>query len=304
MNILIAGGMGFVGRSLTQYLVEKEHHVTVLTRNVERWRKTPTHPLVSYDSWVMDQWKRTLKDHRVIINLAGTSIFRFWNHSGKTAIYNSRILTTRDLVDTLTGFASSEITFINFSGIGYYGFGGDEVLDENHPSGHDFLARVARDWESEALRAANSGFRVVLCRLGHVLGYHGGVLKKLYALSKYNLGGYWGDGRQWFSWIHEADIAQVIFFLLEENNISGPVNLSTPLPVRNRDLMEILNRLTENRPLLPRIPAWLLRTCMGELSSLFLTGQRVMPALLEKQGFIFQHPSLENALKCLLKCKP
>lgn len=303
MNILIAGGTGFVGRSLTKNLIEKGHHITILTRHIERWGRIPTDPLVSYDTWEEGRWKQTLKDYQALINLAGTSIFRLWNHSGKTAIYNSRILTTRDLVNALNDFATAQITFVNFSGIGYYGFGGDEVLVENHPPGQDFLARVARDWETEALRAANAGFRVVLCRLGHVLGYNGGILQKLLILSRNHLGGYWGDGRQWFSWIHETDIARIINFLLERKNITGPVNLSTPVPVRNRDLMETLNRLTGNRPLLPRIPVWALRAGMGELSSLFLTGQRVFPVLLEEQGFVFQHPSLENALKCLLKYK-
>jgi hypothetical protein len=302
MKILIAGGTGFVGRSLTQNLAGEGHHITVLTRDVRRWQ-TPAKniSLLAYDSPKTKIWKQAVTAHPVIINLAGASIFRFWNKKGKAEIYNSRILTTRHIVNALADFALSDTQLFNFSGVGYYGIGDDEMLHEDDPPGHDFLARVARDWESKALRAAEFGARVVLCRLGHVLGTDGGVLKNLLTLSRSHLGGHWGDGRQWFSWIHEADITQVILFLLEKQNMEGPVNLSTPYPVRNRELMETLNRLTGSQPLFRQIPAWVLRILMGELSTLFLTGQRASPCQLEEEGFVFQHPSLESSLKSLIK---
>jgi uncharacterized protein len=302
MKILIAGGTGFVGRSLTKNLAEEGHHITVLTRDAGR-PPTPSKNIsfMSYDSPKTETWKRAVTAHRVIINLAGASIFRLWNEKGKAEIYHSRIVTTRRLVEALADFPSSDLQLFNFSGVGYYGFGGDAMLSEDHPPGHDFLARVARDWEKEALRAAKFGTRVVLCRLGHVLGSDGGVLKKLQALSRSRLGAYWGNGQHWFSWIHQEDIARVILFLLEQKDIAGPVNMSTPCPFRNRELIVTLNRLTGCDPLFARIPMWVLRSLMGELSSLFLTGQRVMPFKLEEQGFVFQYPSLGNALKSLIK---
>ena len=302
MKILIAGGTGFVGRFLTTNLAAKGHHITVLTRDAGR-RQAPAQNIsfMPYDSPETETWKRAVTAHQVIINLAGASIFRLWNEKGKAEIYHSRIVTTRRLVEALADFPSSELQLFNFSGVGYYGLGSDEWFIEDDPPGHDFLARVARDWEKEAIRAAAFGARVVLCRLGHVLGEEGGVLKKLRSLSNNHLGAYWGDGRQWFSWIHEEDIARVILFLLEKKDIVGPVNLSAPCPVRNRELMETLNERTGRAPLFPRIPAWLLRTLMGELSSLFLTGQRVKPLKLLERGFVFQHASLDNALKTLVK---
>jgi uncharacterized protein (TIGR01777 family) len=301
MKILIAGGTGFVGRSLTKALAEKGHLLTILTRDASRWQPLARNiSLLPYNCPEQEPWKRAVSAHPVIINLSGASIFRFWNKKGKTEIYNSRILTTRHLVDALDDFPQPDTQLFNFSGVGYYGFGVDEMLTEDDPPGHDFLAQVARDWESEALRAAEFGARVVLCRLGHVLGKNGGVLKKLLTLSRSHLGGHWGDGRQWFSWIHEADITRVMLFLLKKQNMEGPVNLATQCPVRNREFLETLNRLTGSQPLFPQIPPWVLHTLMGELSNLFLTGQRVSPVKLDERGFVFQHPSLENALKSLI----
>ncbi|MBN1545128.1 MAG: DUF1731 domain-containing protein, partial [Syntrophaceae bacterium] len=178
---------------------------------------------------------------------------------------------------------------------------GDESLDEHAPPGVDFLAQVARAWEREALRARPPGRRVVLLRLGHVLGEQGGVLQKLKILSRMRLLAPWGHGLKWFSWIHEHDVAASISFLLTHPDISGPVNLTAPNPVPNVELTATLNHLSGQQPLVYCIPAWLLRLGMGELSTLFVTGQRVVPAKLQEHGFAFQFPDLVAALTSLIQ---
>ncbi len=304
MKILIAGGTGFVGRTVIETLSGQGHRIMVLTRGMEVWTRPASDvEVLSYDDPDRDAWRKRIADHDVIINLAGASIFRLWSDRGKSEIYRSRVLTTRLLVDALTAFPENNTTLFNCSGIGYYGFRGDEPLDEHAPPGVDFLAQVARAWEREALRARPPARRVVLLRLGHVLGEQGGVLKKLKILSRIRLFAPWGHGRQWFSWIHEQDVAAAVSFLLAQSEISGPVNLTAPHPVTLVELAATLNRLSGRRPLVNRIPAWLLRFSMGELATLFLTGQRAVPAKLQKLGFDFQFSELDAALTSLI-CKP
>lgn len=302
MKILIAGGTGFVGRTIMKTLSGQGHRIVVLTRGMGVW--TPPVPdveILSYDNPDRDAWRKQIADHDVVINLAGASIFRLWSYRGKSEIYRSRVLTTRLLVDALTAFPETNTTLFNCSGIGYYGFRGDEPLDEHAPPGVDFLAQVARAWEREALRARPPGRRVVLLRLGHVLGEQGGVLQKLKILSRVRLLAPWGHGRQWFAWIHEQDVASAVSFLLAHPEISGPVNLTAPYPVTLVELTATLNRLSGRRPLVNRIPAWLIRFGMGELATLFLTGQRAVPAKLLEQGFDFQFPELDASLPPLIR---
>jgi uncharacterized protein (TIGR01777 family) len=302
MKILIAGGTGFVGRTVMTTLSGQGHQISVLTRDIRNWTPPVSDiTVLSYDNPQEDVWRKCIACHEAVINLAGASIFRLWNYSGKSAIYRSRMLTTQLLVDALTAFPETHTTLINCSGIGYYGFRDDEPLDEHGPPGVDFLAQVARAWEREALRARSPGRRVVLLRLGHVLGEQGGVLQKLKLLSRMHLLAPWGHGRQWFSWIHEQDVAAAVSFLLAHPAISGPVNLIAPHPVRNIEMTTSLNRLTGRNPLIKRIPAWLLRMGMGELSTLFLTGQQVVPAKLQEYGFDFLFPDLDAALTALIR---
>lgn len=301
MKILIAGGTGFVGRSMIRVLSGQGHQISILTRAARGWKPpVPGIDLQPYGAPNDETWCKNIACHDAVINLAGASIFRLWNKGGKTAIFNSRVQTTRILADALNACPGTRPVLFNCSGIGYYGFHGDERLSEEAPPGGDFLARVAHAWEREGLRATQSGRRVVILRLGHVLGQNGGVLQKLLTLSAIRMLAPWGDGHQWFSWIHERDVAAAVSFLLTRPEIAGPVNLTAPNPVRNRDLTAAMTHLTGRQPWLPRIPARIIRSCMGELSSLFLTGQRVFPGQLEAHGFTFQFPDLEVALKSLL----
>ena len=176
---------------------------------------------------------------------------------------------------------------------------GEETLTEDSPPGDDFLAGVARDWEAEALKAQELGIRVVITRFGIVLGQDGGILGQLAPLFKYFAGGPAGDGSQWFSWVHQMDLARAFLFLSDQPELSGPVNFTAPNPVRNRDLARALGRVL-HRPAWLAAPAFMLRLILGELAEAILTGQKMVPQKLVAAGFKFLFPTIDLALSHLL----
>jgi len=225
MKIFMTGGTGFVGSALTMKLTQAGHEVTLLTRTVRTDRPLPKG--VSYlegNPTEKGPWQEEVALHDAAINLAGTSIFTRWSDSAKKAIKESRILTTENLVEALTPRKGKETTLLSTSAVGYYGFCGDEELDEKSPRGEGFLASLSDAWEQAALKAQDSGARVVLLRFGVVLGRNGGALMKMVTLFKWYLGSPLGSGQQWFSWIHEQDLAAIHLFLLDRKELAGPVN--------------------------------------------------------------------------------
>jgi len=193
-------------------------------------------------------------------------------------------------------------TFISTSAVGYYGFRGDEELTEESSPGKDFLAQLAVDWEKEALRAKDRGVRVVLTRFGIVLGEEGGALGQMIPLFKKDLGGPLGSGKQWFSWIHREDLIRAMLFLFEHTEISGPVNLTAPNPVRNKDLAAAIGKAMR-RPAFMRVPGFMLRLALGEFGSVLLEGQRVIPQRLLQSGFQFQYARIDEALAKIVENK-
>ncbi len=301
MKILISGGTGFIGGILTGKLLEHGHEVTVLARSIEKaGTLSKGVEAILCDTTKPGTWQTAVAQHDAVINLAGVSIFRRWNHRGKQEILKSRILTTKNIVEALSGRKGRETRFISASGIGYYGFRSDEILDESSTPGDDFLAQVAQQWEAIASSASRFGANVALCRMGHVLGRNGGVLQKLATVTKLVLGSQWGNGLQWVSWIHETDLADIYLFLLEHRDITGPINITTPQPVRNKEMMALLRQHLRKNSLLPRIPAFVLKLIAGEFSSAFLNGQRVMPQVLQSRGYRFKYPTMSTALDELL----
>ena len=237
-------------------------------------------------------------EHDWIINLAGASIFGRWNAAYKQEIVESRIRSTRNLVIALAGGNRRQL-FCSTSAVGYYGPRGDEVLTEESPQDSDFLARLGADWEAEALKARELGLRVVITRFGIVLGRGGGALGQMAPMFRRFLGGPLGSGKQWFSWIHQGDLARAFSFIAEHPEIHGPVNFTAPNPVRNRDLARALGRALRRPAWLPA-PGFMIRLAMGELAESLLTGQRVIPKRLLDAGFKFNFPTIEAALKDLL----
>lgn len=302
MKIFMTGGTGFVGSTLIPNLVQSGHELTILTRHAKKGQSLPKG--VSYlegNPAEKGAWQESVAAHDAAINLAGGSIFTRWSDSAKKAMRESRVLTTENLVEALAARKDKKTTLLSTSAVGYYGFRGDEELYEGSSRGEGFLASLSDAWEQAALKAQDFGARVVLLRFGIVLGRQGGALTKLVPLFKWCLGSPLGTGKQWFSWIHEQDLADIHGFVLNQESLSGPVNCTAPQPVRNRELTTILGHVLGKPTFMPAVPAFLIKLTLGEFGSMLLQGQKVLPGKLREAGFHFSFPELKRALEDLLQ---
>jgi len=239
-------------------------------------------------------WQKDVSRSGLVVNLAGASIFSRWTASRKRLIAESRLLTTKHIVEAI----QEGTTLFSTSAVGYYGFRGDEEVLEDGTPGTDFLADICRRWEEEAHEAEVKGVRVVITRFGIVLG-RGGALAQMLPPFRLGLGGRLGSGNQWFSWIHMDDLTGALKFLLAHEEASGPYNLTSPHPVRNRDLAASLGRALHRPAVLPA-PGAMIRLAMGELGNVVLRGQRVIPARLGEAGYTFRYPVIDEALEAAL----
>ena len=301
MKVFMTGGTGLVGTTLTRELLELGHQVTILTRKMGVNRTLPQGAsFLEGDPTKQGEWQKTVPQHEVIVNLAGSSIFRRWNQETKEIIRESRILTTTNLVEALSDKGGKETALLSTSAVGYYGFHGDEELDEDSPPGDDFLASVSQEWEAAALKAEAFKVRVVICRLGIVLGKNGGALGELIPLFQKGLGSPLGSGKQWFSWIHEMDLVGIYLFLIANNDLSGPFNCVAPEPVRNKDLTQALGKALGKPTFMPAVPGFIIKLIKGEFGTVLLRGQRVLPKTLLEAGFRFRFSRIYEALNDLL----
>lgn len=300
MKVFVTGGSGFVGTTLCSRLAAAGHGVTVLTRSASgAGRLPPGVEACLGDPTAPGPWQEVAAAHDAVVNLAGAGIFSRWTPEYKKLIRASRLDTTCNLVDALSRRRGGEPSvLVSASAVGYYGPRGDEALNEEAPPGGDFLAQVCREWEAEAQAAAKLGVRVLCARFGIVLGGGGGALGQMLPLFRLGLGGPLGSGRQWFSWIHQADLVRALVFCLE-NQMSGAANCCAPAPVTNREFSRTLGRVLRRPAILPA-PGFAVRLALGERGSVVLTGQRVLPQALMRAGFSFQFPELEGALRDLL----
>ncbi|MBM4126161.1 MAG: TIGR01777 family protein [Nitrospira sp.] len=299
MRIVIAGGTGFIGRALCALLGQAGHHVVLLTRRIEEsQRSVGTHGTpVEWNGREAGAWERALDGADAVINLAGASIADGrWTDARKRLLTESRVDTTRLLVDAIARCSSKPHTLINASGIGYYGPDDDRELTEEAPRGQGFLADLCLAWELEALRLERLNVRVVLLRTGMVLEQDGGALPKMLLPFRLFLGGPILPGTQWVSWIHRHDHISLIQWLLATPSISGPVNAVAPEPVTMTQFCKALG-LALHRPSWLPVPRFALNILLGELSTLMTTGQRVVPEKALSAGFSFQYPNLESALR-------
>jgi uncharacterized protein (TIGR01777 family) len=298
MKIVITGGSGFVGTHLNQYLLAAGHVVTAL--GARPFYKLIDHPRFTYkaaDTTIPGNWQQTVADADLVFNLAGRTIFKRWSRRYKKQIYDSRILTTRNIVAALS--SSSSKVLVSTSAVGYYGDCGDTELIESSPPGSDFLSVLAKDWESEALAAQTKGTRVAIARFGIVLGVDGGALSKMIPAFRSFVGGPLGDGQQWFPWIHIQDMVAALNFIGTGSDLSGPFNFSAPHPVRYGMMVQSLGRVLA-RPAAMAVPAFMLKMAMGELAGVVLASQRVLPSRLLRAGFEFRYPEIGVALENLL----
>lgn len=295
MNILITGGTGFVGSAVSQRLLEQGHEVTVIGSSGRSRLVVPQAHLthVIADTTRPGDWQRLVPEQDALINLAGRSVFHLWTERYKKAIYDSRILTTRNLVAALP--ATTGAVLLSASAAGYYGDGGEIEKTESSGPGSDFLARVCRDWEAEAGKAADRGARVVLMRFGVVLGRGGGAMATMRTPFQFGLGGPIGNGRQWFPWIHLDDLVNALLFLLGAEECRGPFNFTAPQPVRQQEFARQLGAAL-HRPAIMPAPAFVMRL-LGEFGRSLLQGQKTLPQGLISSGYLFTYPELPAALR-------
>jgi uncharacterized protein (TIGR01777 family) len=302
MNIVVSGGMGFIGRPLCVSLCLDGHQVTVLTRNraVAQRSCDSSVTAIEWNGREAGAWEPCLDGADAIIHLAGAPIADGrWTDARKRLLSESRVLSTRLLVEALSRSSSKLRTLISASGIGYYGTSDDRVLDEDAARGQGFLADLCLAWETEAVRAVEMGVRVVLLRTGMVLEQDGGALPKMLLPFQFFAGGPIMPGAQWVSWIHRRDHIGLIQWLLTNPNVSGPVNAVAPEAVRMNRFCEVIGRVLHRPSWLP-VPGFALRAALGELGILMTTGQRVTPAKALSGGYIFHYPTLEPALRAIM----
>jgi uncharacterized protein (TIGR01777 family) len=300
MKIVIAGGTGLIGRALCRHFVAAGDEVTVLTR-----RRPGTPGLVEgahrleWDAMRLGEWTRRLDGVDVLINLTGESIGEGrWTDERKTALVLSRVAPGRLLADAVCGVGVPPALFVQASGVGYYGTG-SAPRDERSAVGDDFLATLAREWEASSV-ALPAVTRRIVARFGAVLSRDGGVLPRMVPPFRWFVGGRFGDGTQWFPWIHVDDVVSAIEHLAFETDVHGPVNLVAPEAATNRDVANALGRALR-RPVWLHVPRAVLAAALGEQATLVLDGQQVRPRVLEENGFIFNFPGVELALLDLLR---
>ncbi|WP_112179955.1 MULTISPECIES: TIGR01777 family oxidoreductase [Paraliobacillus] len=294
MKIAIAGGTGFVGKHVTDLLVSKGHQVYILTRSPEKYLGTEN---IRYVGWLSERYtpEQSLTDCNAIINLAGESLFGYWTSDKKERIVSSRVKATDSVIKLIDGMEKKPEVLINASAVGFYGTSTTEMFsEETTKSGDDFLAEVTQKWESVAYQATERDVRVVCARLGIVLGKKG-TLELMALPYKFFVGGKIGSGEQWISWIHVKDVAALFLHAIEDNSINGPLNASAPHPIQQKVFSkQLANKL--HRPDWIPIPAFFLRTLLGEMSMLVVDGQAVFPKKAQAHHYSFEYPEIEQAL--------
>ncbi|KST63936.1 thylakoid membrane protein ThyD [Mastigocoleus testarum] len=306
MKIAITGATGFVGSRLVERLISQGHELVVLSRSVQRAQKVfPTTAfknleIVGYTSTMSGDWQNAINGCDAVVNLAGEPIAEGrWTPERKNIILNSRKLGTQKIVEAIGNADSKPSVLVNASAIGYYGTSQTATFDETSSAGNDFLAQVTTEWESEAQKVKDLGVRLVILRFGIVLGM-GGALGKMITPFKLFAGGPLGDGQQWFSWIHVDDLVGLILQALNNSQMEGVYNATSPEPVRMSQFCDTMGEVM-NRPSWLPVPGFALEALLGEAATVVLQGQEVLPKRTLESGFEYKYPKLQPALRDILK---
>lgn len=305
MKVAITGATGFVGSRLVERLQSLGHDVVILTRNPDRARQQfptsvyKTVDIISYDPSQAGDWQKAIAGCAGVVNLAGTGIAdQKWTPAYKQAILDSRIQTTNHLVAAIAQAQPRPPVLVNASAIGFYGTSETAEYNELSPAGSDFLAEVCQKWEAAAAAVKDHGTRLVIVRLGIVLGL-GGALGKMLPPFRMFAGGPIGSGKQWFSWIHRDDAVNLIIKALTDGAMQGVYNATAPNPVTMNQLCTDLGKQMKRPSWLP-VPNFAIETLLGDGAVVVLEGQKAMPENTLKSGFAYEYATLDRALAQIL----
>jgi uncharacterized protein len=301
MKIAIAGATGFVGSRLVERLQTQGHEILILTRNPQQAStRFPQAQVVGYNPIASGEWQQSISGCDAVINLAGEPIAeKRWTSAQKQTILDSRQIGTQKIIEAINAASVKPQVLINASAIGYYGTSETSKFTETSPAGNDFLAEVCTKWETAAQAVTAGGTRLVILRLGIVLGENGGALGKMLAPFSAFVGGPIGSGKQWFSWIHRDDVVKMIVAAIEDPQMQGVYNATAPNPVTMGDFAATLGTVM-NRPSWLPVPNFALEAMLGEGAIVVLQGQQVVPTHAIDRGFEFQYPTLKPALTAIL----
>jgi uncharacterized protein len=303
VRVAVTGATGTIGQALVEALLRRGDAVTVLTRNPARAAEAlpDTHPVEWHDPLTQPAPAEALNGRDAVVHLAGEQIAQRWSDDAKRRIRESRELGTRNLVAGLRAAEPRPRVLVSQSGVDYYPDRGDQPQDESAPpASGEFLADVVLAWERESRAAEELGMRVVNTRTGMVLSESGGALAKMLPPFKLGVGGPVAGGKQYMSWVHLDDVVGAILRAIDDDDLSGAVNVTAPEPVTNREFSRTLGRVLV-RPAITPVPGFALRLLYGEMGSIVTSGRRVVPARLLERGFEFRYRELEPALRASVK---
>jgi uncharacterized protein len=297
-KIVISGGTGFIGKALTKELIRGEYEVVVLSRGVSNHNSDSGVRFIPWDAKSSGDWERELEDAHTVINLAGENIGAgLWTKSRKGRILSSRIDAGKALVAAIGRCTNKPRSFIQASAIGIYGISETVEKDEDSPMGNDFLARTGKQWEESTEALESMGIQRAIIRTGIVLDLKEGAFPKVVIPFRFFVGGKLGTGKQWFSWIHLKDEVNAITHIIK-NDLRGIYNLTAPEPERNEEVARIISNVMQKPNWIP-VPSIALQLLLGEMSTLVLDGQRVLPKRLIESGYKFGYERLEEAVRDL-----
>lgn len=298
MKIVIAGGSGFIGQKLTQLLIAEGHSVVILTR-----KERKSSGKIEYVGWLEEgaSPEKEIGHADAFINLAGVSINDGrWSKSHQKQIYESRMTATDELLRIISLLQEKPSVLVNASAIGIYPSSKNAIYTENlFETATDFLGRTVQDWENKAQQAERDSIRAVFMRFGVVLGKEEGALPLMAMPYRLFVGGKVGSGDQWVSWVHVTDVVRAILFAITSDQLSGPVNVTSPNPLRMNDFGKSIGSVLHRPHWLP-VPSFAMKMVLGQKSALVLEGQHVIPQVLQENGFEFKFPTLRLALEDLL----
>ena len=305
MKIAITGATGFVGTRLVERLHNEGHQLIIFSRSASKAQKVfpasafPNLEVVAYTPTESGAWQQTISGCDGVVNLAGEPIAEGrWTPEQKQKIIKSRQLGTQKIVEAIAQANPKPAVLVNASAIGYYGTSETATFEETSSAGNDFLAEVCQTWETEAEKVKPTGTRLVIIRLGIVLG-KGGALGKMLPIFQIFAGGTIGSGQQWVSWVHRDDVVNLIMLALQQPQVEGILNATAPKPVRMNEFCQTLGEVLHRPSWLP-VPSFAIEVLLGEAAKVVLEGQEVLPKKTLSSGFEYKFPTLKPAIEEIL----